>query len=268
MKQMVKQMMDGKSNNHVPGNVQSLERALDIIELLSTSNEGMGVTKVASALNLHKTTTHRLLTTLVDRGYIEKSSTGEYRLGLKLFEAVSVYINSLELLTEARPFVASITTELGLTAHLGVLEGDQVVYVEKMDVLSGIMLYSQIGIRVHSYCSSLGKCLLSNFSKNELDKVLAETKFVKFTENTITSLDEMHEEIKKVRKQGWAMDNQEFDLNNRCIGAPIYDYRGEIIAAISASGTPEMLTLERVPDVAKYVVEASSNLSRIMGYVI
>lgn len=254
--------------NHVPGNVQALERALDIIELLSSSNSGMGVTKISNALNLHKTTTHRLLATLVERGYAEKNSSGEYRPGHKLFEVVSIYINSLELLTEARPFVESMASDLGLTAHLGILEGDKVVYIEKMDVMSGLQLYSQKGIHVPSFCSSLGKCLLSNFRKSDLDKVLENTKFTKFTNYTISSLAEMHSEIKKVRKQGWAIDNREYDLNNRCIGAPIYDYSGEIIAAISASGTPDVLTMQRVQEVSDYVVNAASKLSKKLGYVI
>jgi DNA-binding IclR family transcriptional regulator len=207
-----------------------------------------------------------LLATLTERGYVEKNAEGVYRLGLKLIEVVSVYINSLELQTEARPYVARITADLGLTAHLGVLEGDQVVYIERMDVYSGIKLYSQIGIRVHAYCSSLGKCLLSNFSREELNKTLAACSFNKFTPNTIASMEEMHEEIRKVRQQGWAMDNQEFDRNNRCVGAPIYDYRGEIVAAISASGPPTLLTTERVPGVAAYVMDKAAAISRNLGY--
>ena len=257
-----------KKRNHTQGNVQALERALDIIELLSYSNDGMGVTKISKELDLHKTTTYRLLTTLVERGYAEKNASGEYRPGHKLFEAVSVYINSLELLAEARPFVESIASDLGLTAHLGILEGDEVVYIEKMDVMSGIQLYSQKGTHVPAFCSSLGKCLLSNFSKKDLDIVLQETEFTKFTTYTIKSLDEMHAEIKKVRKQGWAIDNKEYDLDNRCIGAPIYDYSGEIIAAISASGPPDILTMERAPEVSEYVVNAAAKLSKKLGYVI
>jgi DNA-binding IclR family transcriptional regulator len=259
--------MKNENADHKGVHVQSIERTLDILEVLSTEREGLGVTSIAARVGLHKSTAHRLLTTLTERGYVEKNAEGIYRLGLKLIEVVSIYINSLELQTEARPYVARITADLGLTAHLGVLEGDRVVYIERMDVYSGIKLYSQIGIRVHAYCSSLGKCLLSNFSKEELNRTLAECSFNKFTPNTISSIEEMHAEIKKVRKQGWAMDNQEFDMNNRCVGAPIYDYRGEIIAAISASGPPTLLTMERVPGVAEYVMGKAAAISRNLGYM-
>jgi DNA-binding IclR family transcriptional regulator len=247
--------------------VQSLERALDILEALSVHapGEGMGITEIAARVGMHKSTVHRLLATLVRRQYAEKSREGLYRIGLKPIEIVSTHINSLELQTEARPYVAQITHELGLTSHLGVLEGDQVVYIERMDMYSGVRLYSQIGIRVPAWCSSLGKCLLSGFDRDGLDRTLANSSFNRFTPHTITSLADFHKEIKKVRSQGWAMDDREFDLNTRCIGAPIYDYRGEIISAISASGTPGILTRARVHEVAAYVVEKATLISRSLG---
>jgi DNA-binding IclR family transcriptional regulator len=246
--------------------VQSIDRALDILETLSEASNGLGVSQIAQRTGLHKSTVHRLLSTLTGRGYAEKNPEGLYRIGMKPIEIVSVHINSLELHTEAWPYVAQITRELGLTSHLGVLEGDQVIYIERMDMYSGIKLYSQIGIRVPAYCSSLGKCLLSNFSKEALDSIMENCSFDKFTEHTIDTLEKFHKEMKKVRKQGWAMDDREFDRNNRCIGAPIYDYRGEIIAAISASGTPHELSKERIPEVAEYVQEKAAAISRTMGY--
>jgi DNA-binding IclR family transcriptional regulator len=246
--------------------VQSIERVLDIIETLSTEQNGLGVTELSRRIDLHKSTTHRLLSTLARRGYVAKRADSSYQIGLKLIEAVSCYINSLELQTEARPYVAQITSELGLTSHLGVLEGDQVVYIERMDVFSGIKLYSQIGLRMPAYCSSLGKCLLSGFSKDELKRVLANCSFTGFTPNTLTSFDALYADLKQIRARGFAIDNLEYSLNNRCIGAPIFDYRGEIIAAISASGPPTILAEDRIPDIADYVKAKALNLSRDLGY--
>jgi DNA-binding IclR family transcriptional regulator len=249
------------------GNVQSLERALDIVEALSLERDGLGVTELSRRIGLHKSTTHRLLSTLSSRGYVRKHDSGSYGIGLKPIEIVSCYINSLELQTESRPYVAQIATELGLTAHLGVLEGDQVVYIERMDIYSGIKLYSQIGLRMHAYCSSLGKCLLSSFSGEELARVMANCDFNRFTPHTISSLEELRRELKQVRLQGWAIDNREYNLNNRCIGAPIFDYRGEIIAAVSASGPLTLLTEDRIAEVAQYVKGKALEISRNLGYV-
>lgn len=247
--------------------VQSIDRALDIIEAVAVQQSGTALMDIAEETGLHKSTVYRIISTLVKRGYLDKSTDGNYKIGLKLIEAVSCYINSLELQTEARPYISQITANLGLTSHLGVLDGDKVVYIEKMDVVSSVKMYSQIGLRMYAYCSSLGKCLLSNYSKEELDSVMANCSFIKFTPNTIGSLEELHEEMTKVRQQGWAMDNEEYERGHRCIGAPIYDYRGDIIAAISASGDKHILTDDRIQDVADYVKATALELSRGMGYV-
>jgi DNA-binding IclR family transcriptional regulator len=247
--------------------VQALDRALDILEALSIARSGIGVSELAALVGLHKSTTHRLLATLIERRYAEKTADGQYRIGLKPIEIVSAHINSLELQTEARPYVAQITRDLGLTSHLGVLEGDQVIYIERMDLYATVKLYSQIGIRVPAYCSSLGKCLLSNFGRAMLERILAGCPFHRFTPHTINNFEDFWAEMKKVRQLGWAMDDREFDLNNRCIGAPIYDYRGEIIAAISASGPLPILAEERIEEVAATVMKAAQTISRNLGYI-
>jgi DNA-binding IclR family transcriptional regulator len=246
--------------------VQSVERVLDIIEALSTEQNGLGVTELSRRIGLHKSTTHRLLSTLARRGYATKREDGGYRLGVKLIEAVSYYIGSLELQTEARPYIAQITSELGLTSHLAVLEGDQVVYIERMDVFSGAKMYSQIGRHMPAYCSSLGKCLLSRFAKSELRRVLAHCDFAPHTPHTLTDFDVLYEDLKLTRARGFAVDNLEYSLNNRCVGAPIFDYRGEIIAAISASGPPTILTEDRIDEVADYVKAEALAISRGLGY--
>jgi DNA-binding IclR family transcriptional regulator len=256
-------VMNAKSDN----SVQSVDRVLDIIEFLSTEHDGAGVTAIANRVGLHKSTAHRLLATLTGRGYLAKTAEGNYKIGLKLIEAVSCYINSLELQTEARPYLVQITGELGLTSHLGVLDGDKVVYIEKMDVVSSIRMYSQIGLRMYAYCSSLGKCLLSNFSKGDLNRIMKDCGFTRFTGSTIGSLDELHKEMAKVRRLGWAMDNEEYEPGHRCVGAPIYDYKGDIIAAISASGPRNLLNDERIAPVAECVKNAAMELSRSMGYI-
>jgi DNA-binding IclR family transcriptional regulator len=246
--------------------VHSIDRALDIVETLSTQHDGLTLTELAGRIGLPKSTTHRLVSTLVRRGYVARREGGGYQIGLKLIEAVSYYINSLELQTEARQHLARLTVELGLTAHLGVLEGDQVVYIERIDVLSGVKLYSQIGLRMHAYCSSLGKCLLAGLSADELRQVMERCPFERFTPNTITSLPALRAELRKVRGLGYAVDNMEYSLNNRCVGAPIYDYRGETVAAISASGPPRALPEERIEEVAREVMDKARVISRNLGH--
>lgn len=247
--------------------VQSIERALDIIEAVAANKNSAVLTKIAEKTGLHKSTAYRIIATLFKRGYLKKNEDGTYKIGLKLIEAVSYYIDSLELQTEVRPYIAQITAKFGLTSHLGILEGDKVVYIEKMDIFSNIKLYSQIGLRMHAYCSSLGKCLLANYSNTQLRSIMGRTEFTRFTPNTITTIEALQKEIDSVRQRGWAIDNEEFEIGHRCIGAPVYDYRGDIIAAISASGSTTILTDERIPEIVEYLKQTAAEISQNMGYV-
>ena len=245
--------------------VQSIERAFDIIEAVATSKNSAVLTEIAEKTGLHKSTAYRIISTLLKRGYLKKNEDGTYKIGLKLIEAASYYIDSLQLQTEVRPYIAQITAKFGLTSHL---EGDKVVYIEKMDIFSNIKLYSQIGLRMPAYCSSLGKCLLANFSNTQLRSIMGQTEFTRFTHNTITTIEALQKEIDTVRQQGWAIDNEEFETGHRCIGAPVYDYRGDIIAAISASGNTSILTDARIPEIAEYLKQTAAEISQNMGYVL
>ena len=247
-------------------NIQVIERALDIIELLSTQQNGIGVTEISKETNLHKTTVHRILSSLYARNYVEKNKYGKYKLGFKLIEIVGCHINELELLTEARPFLLELSSKYNLTSHLGVLDGYNVVYIERLETFKHMRLYTQIGYRVPAYCSSLGKCLLSSLSEKELDAIMKDYKFERYTENTICDIKELKKQLRNIRIQKWAMDNQEQMLGQRCIAAPIYDYKGEVIAAVSGSGNLEQLPDEKTKDVAEYIVNIAIEISKRLGY--
>ena len=248
--------------------VQSLNRALDMLEALGTHKDGLGITALARATGLSKSTAHRLAATLVERGFVEQTlQGGGYRLGLKYIEIASYYINTLELQTEARPYLREITADLGLTAHLGILDGHEVVYVEKLDILPGIRLYSQIGLRVPSYCSSLGKCLLSGLSGEELQILMGGCAFERYTERTLPGLEALRQELRKVRAQVWAIDDEEYEPGHRCVGAPIFDYRGDVVAAVSASGPVTLLDDALLPRVVEKVKAAARKISQRLGYV-
>lgn len=247
--------------------VQSIDRALDILEAVAVREEGRSLTDISDYVGLHKSTAYRIIMTLVNRGYLEKSREGNYRIGYRLIETTSYYINNLELLTEARPFIAEINTHLGLASYLGVLDGDQVVYAEKINAPSASRLYSVRRTRVNAYCSSLGKCILANYSNSELEDIMKDCSFIKFTPNTIADMQQLHAELAKVRKQGWAMDDEEYEMGQRCIGAPIYDYKGDIVAAVSASGEKHVLTDDRIDEVAQYLVKKAFEISKCLGYV-
>ena len=249
------------------GGIQIINRVLDIIEVLAHSEKPLGPTGIAEEAGLNKSTVHRLLATLRLRGYVEKNDDGTYYLGAKFIELVGCYIDSLELIAEARPYLSELSNELNLTAHLGVLDKTEVIYVEKLDTLPTKRIDSQIGYRVPASCSSLGKCLLAGLSSDELADIFEGYSFTRYMENTITSLSALRQHLRQVRSQGWAMDDCEYQEEHRCVAAPIYDYRGSVIAAISASGFTSRLNDASVPLISAAVKRTAAKISRRLGYV-
>lgn len=247
-------------------NVRVIDRVFDILEVLSTSAAPLGLSEISRSTGMSKSTLHRLLSSMCARQYVEKNAQGAYSIGYKLVETASFHINHLEILTEAKPFLSDIMRDLDLTAHLGILDGCEVVYLEKLDIYPDHRLYTKVGFRSPAYCSSMGKCLLACLSGDELEDALYYCDFKKYTKNTITDAREFKRYLKVVRRQRWAMDNEEYQLGHRCVGAPVFDYRGSPVAAISASGSTAQLSDEKLETVIQEVKEAAASLSRRMGY--
>ncbi|MDD3367614.1 MAG: IclR family transcriptional regulator [Lachnospiraceae bacterium] len=248
-------------------NVRVVDRVFDILEALAHSSEPMSLAQIAETTGMSKSTVHRLLSTMCARQYVEKLGDGIYRIGYKLIETVSYHINALELITESKPYLSEIRRDLNLTTHLGILDGHDVVYVERLDLYPDTRLYTQVGYRSPAYCSSMGKVLLSCLSGEELDEVLYDCPFNRFTLNTITDPHEFKRYLKVVRKQGWAMDNEEYQMGHRCVGAPVFDYKGAAVAAISASGSIREISDDKLETIIKYVKNSAAQISKRMGYV-
>lgn len=247
--------------------IQIIDRVFTLIEQLCQHDQPLGPTALAQMTGMSKATVYRLLNALKARGYVESSPQGAYYLGPRLVALVSSHLNSLELIAEARPYLSQLTRELNLTAHLGILDKDQVIYVEKLDALPAGQLDEQIGFRVPAYCSSLGKCLLAALSGDALEETMRQIQWRRYTANTIATPSALLQHLRQVRRQGWGMDDCEYEPDHRCIAAPVYDYRGEVIAAISASGSLVRLPDSFQPQVVRVVKAAAAALSRRLGYL-
>lgn len=247
--------------------VQTISRALDIIEILSMEKEGLGVTEIGKKTGLHKSTVHRLLNTLAERGYIEKEPKyGNYRLGLKFVEVSSIYLNKIELRTEAQPYLRKLVETVGQPAHLAILDRTDAIYIEKIEALSSIRLYSYIGSRIPAHCSALGKALLSGLEQNVLNKLVDEIDFYPYTNTSVRTKEELLNMVEAVKKKGFAVDDEEHDEGVRCLAAPIRDYTGRVIASVSAAGDKRIICRERDDEIGRYVVETADAISRRMGY--
>ncbi|MDK2799211.1 MAG: IclR family transcriptional regulator, regulon repressor [Clostridiales bacterium] len=247
--------------------VQTLDRALDILELLAIQRTGMGVTQIANLLGLHKSTVHRLLNALGERGYVEKNiDFGTYQLGLKVVEISSIHLNSIELKTEAAPYLRKLASESTQPVHLATFVDGEVTYIEKVETFNTIRMYSQIGKRVPVHCTAVGKALLTGLSDNEIEDILKKYDLRQFTSNTLKSIEEILKQVKEAKQRGWAVDDEEHEEGIRCIAAPIYDYRGKVIAAVSTSGSKNIISKTRDSEISEYVVEAAQKISKRMGY--
>lgn len=247
--------------------VQVLDRAFDILEELARAQGPCGLSELAQATGMSKSTVHRIVATMLRRGYVEKTLEGRYTIGPKMFHTLSYHINSLELQTEAKPVLAALKRVLGLTSHLGILDGAYVSYIEKEGTDWGEEAYTEVGYRSPAYCSSMGKCLLACLSRAELEEALYGFEFEAHTPNTFTSQAAFVKYLHQVRAQGWAMDDEEYELGHRCVAAPVFNYRGDAIAAVGVSGTPDTMPLERIDFIAEQVKLAADRISERMGYV-
>lgn len=243
-----------------------LEKGLSVIELLAQSEEALGPTEIGHILDLNKTTVYRILKILNTYGFAIQSSNGKYRCGAKLTELASYSINNLELQAEAKPILSALHAQLGLSVHLGVLDGDDTVYIEKLEIKATGSNYTHVGYKSPAHCSSIGKCLLSSMSLIELEDKLKELDFKQYTKNTITDKEQFKRHLKKVRKNGWSMDKEEYMMGHCCVGAPIYDYRGDAISCVSVSGNKKDFNDASLGLIVEKVKEAAILISKKMGY--
>lgn len=247
--------------------VQSVDRALSIIEVLSDYEEGIGITEISSKIDLHKSTVHRLLLTLIKKGYVEQNSnTNKYKLTLKLFELGNKSIDKMDIRSIAKPYLQQLKELTNEVVHLVIREGAEIVYIDKVESENKIRMHSRIGTKSPMYCTSVGKAILAYLPETEIDNIWRETEIKRFTEYTITDLNKMKKTLERIREEGYALDEEENELGIRCIGAPIFNHKGEVCGAISISGPTIRVTKEKINDFKDNIIDFSSKISKELGY--
>ena len=247
--------------------LQTVDRALAVLELLADHPEGLRPADVAAAMGLNKVTTHRLLATLLNRHFVERQEeNGRYSIGLRLIEISSLRLNNLELKTEAQPWLRRLVTQAGQPVHLAIYDQGEIVYIEKMETVHSIRMYSQIGKRSPVYCTALGKVLLAALPDEEIRAVLQGLTLRAFTPTTLTSPEQILAEIGQVRSQGFALDRQEHEPGVFCVAAPIRDYRGQVIAAVSTAGSRQDYLDNPDHEMIRWLRETAAAISHRLGY--
>jgi DNA-binding IclR family transcriptional regulator len=246
--------------------IQAIERAVAILNAFSTDRPELGVTELADRLGLHKSTVHRFLVNLETGGLVERNPrTARYRLGLRLFELGGLVLQQLNLWDEALPFLEGLVRDTGETGHLAVLDGGEAIYIEKVEARRALRIPSAVGRGYPAHATNLGKVLLAYLPPEEVRAIVEERGLAAYTSNTITDLARLEAELVRIRSRGYAVDNEEYDEGLRCIGAPIQDHTGHVVAALGIGGPVTRVTPGRVGELAELVMAAAKGLSRRLG---
>lgn len=216
--------------------MRTLDKAMQVLDLFSLERPEWGVSEVARALDLPKSTTSELMSNLADQRLLSRIVRGRYRLGWRLFELSQTLLDTTEFRIEARQVMEELVSRWKETVHLAVLDGVQAVYIEKLQPTPAVKIkITRSGARLPAYCSGVGKVLLAHCEWEYVVQMLKDQGMPELTENTITDLDVLAEELEQVRERGYAYDNEEIMIGLCCVAAPIYDSSGTVVAAISFS---------------------------------
>lgn len=229
--------------------VPAVERAFAMLEALDLSQNGMNIADLSRKLRIPRSSAHTIALTLERCGYLTRdSSQRNCRLSAKVYMLGRQAIRPEKIAQAAITPMRRLSAQTLLTSHLAMLEQNQATYIQKVQVPGLLHVDTFVGQRTNLHCTAVGKVLLAYAPETFRNKVLSRGTFAKYTRNTITSATTLRHELKRVVESGFALDNQEEELDIRCLGVPVFNTRGEFLAALSISGTTQQIREERIQD--------------------
>lgn len=251
--------------------VQAIERGLSLLDILSQFPEGLNLGNLSELSGLNKGTTHRLLSTLAYLDYIRQDSDSKnYFLGFKLAELGNLLLNQLDLRNVARPHLIRLAEEIQETVHLVIRDYDEALYIDKVDLYvkeAGLQMVSRLGFRASMHSCAVGKILLASMSWKDVETLIDLSNLSKKTEHTIVDASDLKRHLNMVRKNGYAIDNEENERGIRCVAAPIFNGGANVIAAISISGPAARISLQQIKSSLKNNIRATAlEISMNLGY--
>jgi IclR family transcriptional regulator, KDG regulon repressor len=246
--------------------LSSLKNALRILNSFSMDEPEKKISEISSSLGLNKSTVSRTMATLASEGFVYKDpETKKYRLGLSILTLSGVVNSSMDIHRESQPILNRLVETLGETAHISVLDHLDVIYLHKVECNHPVRFLTHVGRRNPAYCTSSGKVLLAYSNDDVLDRVI-EKGLNKYCKNTITNPKLLRAHLLEVKKNGYASSVEEILDGVTSIAAPIFDYRGNVIAALSVVGPKQRLQSHKIQSIAKKVISAALEVSTRLGY--
>jgi len=244
--------------------ISSLGKGLRVLELLAEHGE-LGVSAVAAQLGTNRAGCHRFLLTLRDLGYVEKTEAGRYRLTFRMLEMGMKNLDRFEIRHTAHPMMQALSRSFGETVNLGYWDGRAIVHLDKINSTEILRMDSGLGDLAPAYCTGLGKAILAFLPEEEIEDYLANVTFEALTPTTITSIEGMQDELRKIREAGFAIDNEELSIGLRCVAAPVFDYAGRPSYALSVSGPTHRMFQTRIAAMSDSVMAVCQSLSEKIG---
>lgn len=245
--------------------IPNVDRAFKILELLSASPGGLRFADIYERLSLAKSSAFVLLDNLELKGYVEKTPEGKYRATLRLYELGSQVLNNLDIRAIALPYMTALRNDTGFPVHLGILEGMDIVYLEKVEGTGFIRFDTYIGKRSPLHLTAVGKALAAHLPETQLDEILTVRGLSGGTEKAAATIAEFKEMLQSVRDLGYAIEDEEEVLGVRCIGAPIRNHTGAVIASISIIALLRELPVGRFLEFGNKVAQTAVQISRALG---
>ena len=247
--------------------IHVIDRAAQILDCFGFDHQELSVSEIGAKTGLHRSTAHRILMALEYNDLIKQNpSTGKYHLGIKLFKLGHQAVSQLNLREICRPFLSRLMNDTKETIHLAVLDDDQVLYLDKVEGPHALRMPSRVGRYIPTYCTSLGKAMLSCLDDQEVKSILRRQTLKPHTENTVKNINQLLADLRSVRKRGYAVDNEEIEIGLRCVGAPLRDYTGGMVGAISVAAPSARLSEKNTPVIGRMVIAIAAEISEKLGF--
>lgn len=259
-------LMDDVAATRTAGS-QTVEKALRLLAVVAEQPASLSLTALSQAAGIEKTTAHRLATSLVRCRFLRfDPATRTYSLGLQLVDLGQQSLAQFDVAREARPFMERLGALTGEAVHLGLFDEGEVVYVAQVPSSEPVIIRAHVGTRGPMHCTAMGKILLAFGPAERMERLLARGAWPAMTPNTIIQSDELAEHLARVRRLGFALDDEEHRLGIRCVGVPVHDHTATAVAALSVTGPAFRLSRERIHEIVGPLLAAAQELSGQLGY--
>ena len=247
-------------------NVRAVERALQILESFSEDNPELGLSEITQIVDLHKATTFRIVTTLLNFGYLERTPDGQkYRLGMRLASLGCNVIQRMDVRREALPYMQRLVDQWGESVDLSVFEREDVFFVETIQGNHALTFAAGVGKHLPLHCTANGKVFLAFLPPDKLDDFLGRP-LPAYTDKTITSPEKLRAQLTEVRRLGYAIDDEEFEVGVLALSVPIRNQQGDVVAAIGMPIPVSRLKTEQLPAITAALCDTATVISQRMGF--